>query len=314
MYGHGGGGGRNGIPMYDDPRGLRKGRGGGGLTKVLGVLLAVALVWGWRSHSKLAANEELVRQTKTMQEKWKSERLEQKKKYEGLNQKLVTTQSQLRVTKIDSSRTEHRLSECEKHKVESDRFMEEGARERQVEKLTQDLGIARMATQECEGKLFRAEQERNDLDKHDHEARTEIKQLQVEIGVLQLELQKYRPDMNVTVTEEEVEQAIYELEHPEEAEAAEHGEGGGGSGHSEEEEPEGEDQEGEHGGEEGQGEGGEQSEGGEGEHEEESEEEPAEKVSTKAKAPAARPKKVTKSKAKTNWKKAKKKTMKPPSL
>ena len=216
--------------MYDDPRGLRKGRGGGGLTKVLGVLLAVALVWGWRSHSKLAANEELVRQTKTMQEKWKSERLEQKKKYEGLNQKLVTTQSQLRVTKIDSSRTEHRLSECEKHKVESDRFMEEGARERQVEKLTQDLGIARMATQECEGKLFRAEQERNDLDKHDHEARTEIKQLQVEIGVLQLELQKYRPDMNVTVTEEEVEQAIYELEHPEEAEAAEHGEGGGGQG------------------------------------------------------------------------------------
>lgn len=37
-------------------------------------------------------------------------------------------------------------------------------------------------------------------------------------------------------------------------------------------------------------------------------------MSTKAKAPAARPKKVTKSKAKTNWKKAKKKTMKPPSL
>ena len=310
-------GGRNGIPLYDDPRGLRKGRGGGGLTKVLALLLAFSLVWGWRSHRKLAANEELVRQTKAMQEKWKGERLDQKKRYDGLNQKMVTTQSQLRVTKIECSRTEHRLSECEKKNVESDRFMEEGVRERQVEKLTQDLGISRMATQECEGKLFRAEQERNDLDKHDHDARTEIKQLQVEIGVLQLELQKYRPEMNVTVTEEDVQQAIYELEHPEEAEAIEQGKGGGGAGHSEEDdEHQGEEGEGEHGAEGEHGEEGEHSEegehGDEGEHEEETEEEPA-------KARAARPKKVTKSshnkaKAKTNWKRAKKKTMKPPSL
>merc|ERR1711903_118092 len=137
MYG-GGDGGRGGIPMYDDPRGLRKGRGGGGATKVLALLLAVALFWGWRSHSRMAADRELVSQTQALQEKWKAERLDQKKKYDGLNQKLVSAQSQLRVTKIDFSRAEHRLHECEKRQVDSGRFMEEGKRERQMEKLTQD--------------------------------------------------------------------------------------------------------------------------------------------------------------------------------
>ena len=321
--------------MYDDPRGLRKGRGGGGATKVLALLLAVALFWGWRSHSQMASDRELVSQTQALQEKWKAERLDQKKKYDGLNQKLVSAQSQLRVTKIDFSRTEHRLHECEKRQVDSGRFMEEGKRERQMEKLTQDLAIARMATQECEGKLLQAELERNELDRKEHEESEEIKNLKVEISVLQLELQKYRPDMNLTITEEEVEKALYDLEHPEEAETVEehHSKEDGGmegemveepedhgeEGHAEEEHAEEEHVEEEHGEEEhGEEEHGEEEHVGEGH--EEAEQEPEHTT----KAPAQRPRKVTKPAkrstrakasvgAKKNWKTAKK-AMKPPSL
>ena len=323
--------------MYDDPRGLRKGRGGGGATKVLALLLAVALFWGWRSHSRMAADRELVSQTQALQEKWKAERLDQKKKYDGLNQKLVSAQSQLRVTKIDFSRAEHRLHECEKRQVDSGRFMEEGKRERQMEKLTQDLAIARMATQECEGKLLQAELERNELDRKEHEESEEIKNLKVEISVLQLELQKYRPDMNLTVSEEEVERAIYNLEHPEEAETIEehHSKEDGGKSmegemeqgargveepedHGEEGHAEEEHAEEEHGEEEHEGEHGEEEH--EGGRHEQAEQEPEHTT----KAPARRPRKVTKPTkrstrakasvgAKKNWKTAKK-AMKPPSL
>ena len=330
--------------MYDDPRGLRKARGGGGAAKVLALLLAVAVFWGWRSHRQMAADSELVRQAQALQEKWKGERLEQKKKYDGLNQKLVSAQSQLRVTKIDFSRTEHRLHECEKRSVDSGRFMEESKRERQMEKLTQDLAIARMGTQECEGKLFQAEQERNELDRKEHEESEEIKNLKVEISVLQLELQKYRPDMNLTVTEEEVEKAIYDLEHPQDAEMVkeehhskedgdksvegeeEHGARGveepeehGEEGHAEDEHAEEEHAEEEHAEEEHD-----EEEHGDEEHEGDEHEEAEHEPEHKSKPPAKRPRKVTKPAkrstkakasvgAKKHWKKAKK-AMKPPSL